>query len=170
VSARITDAGVHFSKIHPDRPGMMINCFSNCGIVGLRVTNSVREIGTRGFIGCAKLGALVFDGHLVRELLGFQNLGLSTIVVPAPVLTRGDAAFENCMAAAEVRSDEPSQVETVNSFARCGLVSVRLPGSARKVWEKGSKDCNMFESVTLHVGLEILDGLEGRRARWCRIL
>lgn len=125
--------------------------FSECEAERVILPESLKEIGSEAFSGCARLREISLP-PMLRELSPAVFLDcevLERVEMPEGLLEIGEGAFVNCGALREISF--PSSLRRIDAMAfwGCGLESVTVPASVESVEENAFWECESLREANV---------------------
>jgi len=135
----------------------------NRNIVSVRIGKNVTSIdnGLNGaFRGCSNLETVTFAEGSKLETIGrnvFSYSGLTSIKIPASVISIGEEAFFVCQNLKTVTFAEGSQLQTIgrSAFSNSGLTSIEIPASVTSTGHSVFTYCQNLKTVTFAAGTQL---------------
>lgn len=133
------------------------SAFNLCNsITSITIPNSVREIGSAAFYGCAKLKSVVLpEGITSIAYNTFDDCrSLESIYIPSSVRSIGSYAFNKCISLTSIVIPEGVEILEDGTFAECtNLTSVTIPKSLKTIENNAFSRCGL-EEIVLSEGVE----------------
>lgn len=132
------------------------NAFDEYGDGGLNIssvkmTDSVKEIGSHAFYGCRFLYEVVFSNslHTIGES-AFENSGIrNTITLPSSVVSIEDRAFAMCKGLYKINLSENLEKIGNFAFADCGISRFEIPEKVKEIGNNPFLHCSDLRSITV---------------------
>ena len=137
------------------------NLFYYCtGLTSMDIPDTVTAIGSSAFAYCTNLAAVTLPEGL-ESLSGyaFNNTGLTTVHIPASLVTLADnyGPFAYCANLKTATFEAGRTVIPANLFYRCtGLEEIVIPDTVTEIGYNAFNQCTALESVTLSASLETI--------------
>ena len=139
-----------------------------CGIVGIDIPDTVRELGNYCFKGCKSLRRVTFGSSSSLERIGvscFEESALETVSIPDGVLELCDRCFRGCKSLRRVTFGSFSSLERIGveafgmiehwitstligTRAACKIVEIDLPATVCELRSGCFKGCSRLHRVT----------------------
>lgn len=133
------------------------SAFNLCNsITSITIPNSVREIGSAAFYGCAKLKSVVLpEGITSIGYNTFDDCGsLESVFIPSSVRSIGSYAFNKCISLTSIVIPEGVELLEKGTFSECtNLTSVTIPQSLKTIDNYAFSRCGLKE-IVLPEGVE----------------
>ena len=179
------EEGSHLKTIDGGGYGKSEYCYlfgAFCGcksLISVKIPASVEAIGQAAFQGCTSLTSVTFEeGSQLTTIDGGYHFNanpkryyywgafsdcsaLSSIEIPASVITIGKAAFKNCNSLTSVSFESGSHLKTIDggdrgsgAFAGTPIVSIVIPASVESIGTDAFAGCDL-KSVIFESGSQI---------------
>lgn len=125
--------------------------FADCkNLAEATIGNGIKTIESDAFENCKNLITINLPSSLTY-LSGFNGCtNLSSILIPASVMTIGSSAFFDCSILNNVIIPENVKVIESAAFAHCiNLSSIKLPQNVQKIYDMAFYDCINLKSITI---------------------
>lgn len=131
------------------------SAFSQLPLVNLVLPDSVTNIESGAFAGCASLTNVTFGAGL--QTIGggaFQGGGLVGLTIPTNVLQIGSFAFQSCLGLSNVVLNAGVQKISEGLFSGCtNLSRIQLPGGLVTIDDLAFSGCLQLSGITLPSGV-----------------
>ncbi len=132
------------------------NAFDEYGDDGLdissvKMTDSVKEIGSHAFYGCRFLYEVVFSNslHTIGES-AFENSGIrNTITLPSSVVSIENRAFAMCKGLYKINLSESLEKIGDFAFADSGISRFEIPKNVKEIGNNPFLHCSDLRSITV---------------------
>lgn len=126
--------------------------FSNAGVTGLTIPDSVTRIEGDAFLGCVSLRRVTIPSGVARiELETFRGCtGLAEVTIPGTVTDIGGYAFDDCTGLTNVAILKGVLRIGDSAFSGCTrLVSVTIPDGVTSIANGAFSGCSRLAKVTI---------------------
>ncbi|MBP3567949.1 MAG: leucine-rich repeat domain-containing protein [Lachnospiraceae bacterium] len=130
--------------------------FENSNVEKIEIPETVREIKTAAFLGCANLEEVKLSNHItILEEGVFEGCtSLTNVKLPNELCEIGDSAFENCTSLESI--EIPKSVSRIGAYAfsGCGnLISIEIPEAVQEIAYSVFENCDNLLAVVIPEGV-----------------
>jgi len=147
-----SDQGVLYNKNKTDLILYPIRKTENSFII----PNSVKEIGSRTFIGCTNLISITIPDSVtsIGSEAFYGCTSLTSITIPDSIRSIGERVFFICESLTSITiPDGVTSIEGEAFYGCTSLTSITIPDSIRSIGERAFYSCESLTSITIPDGV-----------------
>ena len=132
--------------------------FSNTGILGVKMPNSMISVADKAFYYCTTIKEVYF-GEKVTTIgaQAFEGcVALATVEFDPSINSIGTSAFANCQSLEQVTFPDGLQTIDIGAFCMSGLKQISIPGSLKAIGNQAFTCCESLEKVEINSGVETI--------------
>jgi len=134
--------------------------FTDSGITGITIPDSVTSIGVEAFFSCRSLSnATIGNGiKIIGDYAFYLCTSLTSITVPDSVTSIGELVFWQCTSLTSVNISNNITTIKRNTFQHCtSLASVSIPNSVTSIEKEAFSGCTGFTSIIIPSSINKID-------------